>query len=360
MGRQLEIGTIVPEKRDSLGNFWYIDENSVYLKLAKESKARFIGFKLDNKITIFRDRKKHVLNVNNSYGFNIEIFKSLNIEQIVLFEDKKIFNFTLHFLEQAGEYLHFKETGFEKQIFLHLNILDACEIDYDFDPTFSTRFKRLGKEWFHITKREFERPYMIRLGRFLAERRVVANVMPEGDEMFKAFQMVPYSDVKVVIVGQDPYHQEGVADGLAFSSKIETFIPQTLSKIYDTIEKETGKVNLERNPSLNAWAKQGVLLLNRSLTVEKGNPNSHSEIGWKKFTDFVFNRLREHSENLVFLLWGTSARNIKPIVDDGRHLVLTSEHPAFAAKDARDWENNNCFIKTNSFLRSLNKTEINW
>src|SRR5690606_24231587 len=122
---------------------------------------------------------------------------------------------------------------------------------------------------------------------------------------------------------QDAYHTPGVADGLAFSSGQPTYIPPSLEKIFDALEEEFGFGDfLERNPCLDYWAEQGVLLLNRTLTVEKGNPNSHGEIGWKQFTDFIFNRLREHKESLVFMLWGSSARNVRKIVDDGRHLIL--------------------------------------
>lgn len=361
MGRQLEIGQSVPESKDSVGNYWYIDENSVYLKLIQENRARFVGFLMDDTLTVFRHKDKHLMRINNSYGFNEEILDSLKINYIYIFSDEKICGLPIELLKLNGDYLHFKTQGFEKQIFVPLDIIELNEIDYLSNPKFSIRHERLGNEWFHITKEEFEKPYMIKLGRFLAQRRKIANVLPVPDSMFKAFQAVPYSSVKAVIVGQEPYHTDGVADGFAFSSGQPTHIPPALEKIYETTEKELKfGIFLDKNPSLEYLAEQGILLLNRILTVEKGNPSSHRDIGWKQFTDFVLNRLRDHPENLVFMLWGSSARNIRKIVDNGRHLILEAEHPAFAARDAREWDNGHCFTKCNSFLKSLNKQTINW
>lgn len=361
MGTQLELGQSVPEGRDSVGNYWYLYENAVFLKLVKETNPRMIGFKMDQTLTTFRDREKHLMRVNQSYGFNEEVLKSLGIQQIVLFEDKKVYSFSIDILKAQGSYLHFQEQGFERQIFLPLNFIEPHEIDYLADPKFSNRYRRMGEEWFHITKMEFEKSYMIRLGRHLAQRRLQAKIFPEPDKMFRAFQMVPYSNVRVVIVGQDPYHTDGVADGLAFSSGQPTYIPPSLDKIYETLEAELSfGLFLDRNPCLDYWAEQGILLLNRTLTVEKGNPNSHGDIGWKKFTDFIFNRLREHPNPLVFMLWGSSAKTIRPIIENNKHLILEAEHPAFAVRDAREWDNNHCFKKCNSFLESLGKQQINW
>ena len=361
MGKQLELGQTIPEGGDSLGNRWYMDDNAVFLKLSKEPKARFIGYKMDNTLTVFRDREKHLMRVNQSYGFNDEVLENLNIQQIVIFEKEHVYSFSIDILKAQGSYLHFQDQGFERQIFLPLSFIEPHEIDYLADPKFSTRYQRMGEEWFHITKKEFEKPYMIRLGRFLAQRRKAAKIYPEPDKMFRAFQLVPYRNVKVVIIGQDPYFTEGVADGLAFSSGQPTYLPPSLAKVYEALEEELGFGDfLNKEPSLDYWAEQGVLLLNRTLTVEKGNPNSHGDIGWKQFTDFVLNRLREHSESLVFMLWGSSARNVRKIVEDERHLILEAEHPAFAARDVREWDNGHCFTKCNSFLESLNKQTINW
>lgn len=360
MGRQLEFGQLIREERDINGNYWFLDENIIYLKLVNIKVPRFIGFIMDNVATVFRNKAEHTMRVNNSYGFSIEVLKALDIEHINLYEDEAIYSFPISVLEEHGSYLHFKSQGFEIQKFLPHDIIHKYEIDYFNNPKFARRYENMGKEWFHITKKEFERPYMIRLGRFLADRRVIANVIPEPHEMFRAFKLVPYSEIKVVIVGQDPYFNEGVADGLAFSSKIPSVLPPSLAKIYETLEKEVPGLNLDRNPSLDHWAEQGILLLNRNLTVEKNNPNSHGDIGWKTFTDFVLNRLREHERSLVFLLWGSSARQVKTIVDSDKHLVLEAEHPAFAFKDAREWENNKCFTKCNSFLSSLGEQEIKW
>jgi uracil-DNA glycosylase len=332
-GRQLELGKQVREFKDSYGNIAYLDENLLISK-RRNSPPHEVGYIVDDKIII--------------PAGNISSTGDLGISDDILREVADI----AYIYDYNNIYLH---------PISHPYTLREVFLDISNSPMTSRTYNRLGESWFHKLKLEFVKPYMIKLGRYLAQRREVANVYPESEDMFKAFKLTPYGKVKVVIVGQDPYHTPGVADGLAFSSKDLTTIPPSLVKIFSRLEEEIGFGDfLEGNPDLSRWAEQGVFLINRTLTTEKGLPNAHREIGWKRFTDFVFNRLREHPERLVFMLWGTSAKSIKPILENTHHYILEAEHPAFAARDMRDWDNGECFKKCNNILTGLNKQIINW
>lgn len=355
--RQLTIDDKVVDAKDSLSNTWFKVEETVYLKLAREEKNRTIGKVKGNTFFVKRVRERHLFRQNSSYGFNINIIEQLGVVNIELYEDSGVFKFPVDVLRQFGDYLHFKDEGFERQLFLPLSIIDKYRYTPELD---AVREGLMGKEWYSLLKPQFEEEYMINLGKWLANRRKEVNVYPDRDDIFRAYKLTPYSKVKVLILMQDPYNTAGVADGLAMSSKQPTYFPPSLVSFYDSIEKQFNKLDLNRNPSLEYLAKQGVLLTNTILTVEQGKPLSHAEIGWEIFVGAALRELKNHPHNLVIMLWGNNAKAWRGSIDNGRHLILEAEHPVYAARQQRDWENGECFIKCNNFLNSLGYGSIEW
>ena len=179
----------------------------------------------------------------------------------------------------------------------------------------------IGNEWDSVLKDEFEKDYFLRIEDFINREYASKTVYPPYDEIFNAFKLTPIGNVKVVILGQDPYHEEGQAHGLAFSTPDGRPIPRSLKNIFKEINAEYG-CPIPESGCLEAWAKQGVFLLNTVLTVEAGNANSHSKCGWQTFTDKVIQTLNERSQPIVFLLWGKQAEKKRELITNPNHLVL--------------------------------------
>jgi uracil-DNA glycosylase len=213
---------------------------------------------------------------------------------------------------------------------------------------------------------QMEQQYMIDLSEKIKKRRRLnIEVYPFSENVFRAFKETPYNNVKVVLLGQDPYHTPGTADGLAFSSKLD-IVPPSLKVIFEEINNDVYK-GLERSkfvsPDLTIWARQGVLLINSILTVERGRAGSHKGklFGWENFTAAAFRQLNLHPNNLVFMFWGKEAKAFRPIITDNRHLILEAAHPAAEFhKINAGFFGCKHFSKTNEFLKSQNLTEINW
>lgn len=182
-------------------------------------------------------------------------------------------------------------------------------------------------------------------------------IYPDKKNWFNVLNMNP-ENIKVVIIGQDPYHGENQAHGYSFSVRKGIKIPPSLKNIYSEIEKEYNYTMSKTNGDLTPWIEQGVFLLNSILTVEKEKPASHKQIGWDKFTDFLIKVISENCENVVFLLWGKFAESKKVLINSSKHLVLISAHPS--PFSAHNFFGNNHFILTNKYLKEKNKTEISW
>jgi uracil-DNA glycosylase len=221
----------------------------------------------------------------------------------------------------------------------------------------------MEKKWLQILNTEFEKPYMKKLEEFLIKEKQKNNeIFPPSNEIFNAFCYTPFSKVKVVIIGQDPYHGQGQAHGLSFSVQKGVKTPPSLKNIYKEI-KEDLKVleDIPTNGCLDGWAKQGVLLLNATLTVTAQNPRSHYGKGWETFTDVVVEKLSKKKDPVVFILWGRSAQEkvLKLLNEDtDHHLVLTAAHPSFYS--AAGFFGCKHFSKTNEFLKKNGKTPIDW
>lgn len=222
---------------------------------------------------------------------------------------------------------------------------------------------KIHPSWQTAMQSEFEKPYFSDLVNRVKEEYTKVKVFPEPQNIFRAFDMVPFEDVKVVILGQDPYHTPGVADGLSFSSKPGSRVPPSLQNIYKEIKDEFNLSEYENynNPDLIRWAKQGVLLLNNTLTVQSGLPNSHAKYGWDKFTDQVIRTLAKERQNLVFILWGKFAILKKPLItmESDTHLILESPHPSPFSAD-RGFFGNGHFKKCNEWLKDHNIEEVKW
>ncbi len=217
---------------------------------------------------------------------------------------------------------------------------------------------KIERSWKEALAGEFEQPYFAALARRLHQEKAEGRVIyPPGPEIFKAFELTPVDQVKVVILGQDPYHGYGQAMGLCFSVPDDMPAPPSLKNIFKEIEDDLG-VKMSGKPNLEGWARQGVLLLNAILTVRAGEAASHSEIGWQRFTDAVIRYISDNLEGVVFLLWGNFARTKKELIDTSRHHVLEAPHPSPLARGA--FFGCRHFSRTNEILLSENKTPINW
>jgi len=217
---------------------------------------------------------------------------------------------------------------------------------------------RIEQSWKDALAGEFEKPYFASLVRFLHQEKAAGKVIyPPGSLIFRAFDLTPVDQVKVVILGQDPYHNPGEAMGLSFSVPDGVRMPPSLRNIYREIETDLG-LRMSGRPNLESWARQGVLLLNSFLTVEAGKAASHRDIGWQEFTDAVIKYLSAHGNGIVFLLWGNFAKAKAALIDTSRHHVLTAAHPSPLAGGA--FFGCRHFSQTNQILVSEGKTPINW
>lgn len=217
---------------------------------------------------------------------------------------------------------------------------------------------KIEESWKKVLQSEFDKPYFAELSAYIhSEIRNGKTIYPPGGKIFNAFNLTPFDKVKVVILGQDPYHGPGQAEGLSFSVPHGIKSPPSLLNIYKEIETDLG-VRLEKDGSLTGWAEQGVFLLNSILTVRASEPTSHSRIGWAEFTDAVIKKISDESDGVVFLLWGNYARTKKDLIDTSRHLVLEAAHPSPLARGA--FFGCRHFSKANEWLVNHGKAPIDW
>ena len=219
---------------------------------------------------------------------------------------------------------------------------------------------KIEEGWKGALKDEFEKPYFYNLANSVKQE--YANhqyrIFPPGNKIFSAFDSCPFDNTKVVIIGQDPYHGYGQANGLSFSVSPGVKMPPSLVNIFKEVSEDTG-ASFPQDGDLSRWAKQGVLLLNSSLTVREGLPGSHSNLGWEEFTDAAVEKLNKEKENLVFILWGSHAIKKGAKIDKNKHLVLTSPHPSPLSAH-RGFFGNHHFSKANQYLKEHGKEEIKW
>ncbi len=216
----------------------------------------------------------------------------------------------------------------------------------------------IGNDWDNVLKDIIDTSYFKDLMAYVNKEYEEKTIYPPKEDLFNALKQTSFKDTKVLIMGQDPYHGEGEAHGLSFSVKDGVKLPPSLKNIYKELESDLGYPPVTSGNLIN-WAKEGVLLLNSTLTVIKDTPNSHSKIGWDKFTDYIVKKLNEKEEPVIFILWGNFARSKKEFITNPKHLVIESAHPSpFSARNG--FFGSKPFSKTNEFLKKNNIKEINW
>ncbi len=217
---------------------------------------------------------------------------------------------------------------------------------------------KFNNSWDILLKDEFQKPYYLNLRKFLVEEYKTQTIYPNMNDIFNSLKYTDYKDVKVVVLGQDPYHQPNQAHGLCFSVKKGVNPPPSLQNMYKEIHAEYG-YPIPNHGELTYWAEQGVLMMNTVLTVRESQPNSHKGKGWEIFTDNVISLLNQRPEPMVFLLWGANARAKTKIITNPAHLVLESAHPS-PLSAYNGFFGNGHFKKANEFLKKNNMTEIDW
>ena len=218
---------------------------------------------------------------------------------------------------------------------------------------------KIEESWKQHLDSEFEKPYFAELTNFVRQEYISTTCYPPGRLIFNAFNLCPFDKVKVVIIGQDPYHGPGQAHGLSFSVCDGVTFPPSLQNIFKEIEQDLG-TPIPMTGNLTRWAEQGVLLLNATLTVRAHQPASHQGHGWEQFTDAAIKALNAHRDNLVFILWGGYARSKASLIDASRHLVLQSVHPSPMSANRGGWFGNHHFSRANTYLIEHGQQPINW
>lgn len=217
---------------------------------------------------------------------------------------------------------------------------------------------QLGNDWDELLKTEFTKPYYLELRKFLAHAYKTQTIYPGMYEIFNALKYTSYQDVKVVILGQDPYHGEGQAHGLAFSVKPHVQTPPSLVNMYKELHEDLG-CYIPNNGYLVPWAKQGVLLLNTVLTVQAGMANSHRGKGWEIFTNQVISLLNSRKNPVIFLLWGNNAKEKNNLITNSQHVIFTTVHPS-PLSASRGFFGCKHFSQANAFLKNVGEHEIDW
>ncbi|MCU0443203.1 MAG: uracil-DNA glycosylase [Bacteroidia bacterium] len=219
---------------------------------------------------------------------------------------------------------------------------------------------KIESSWKQALEAEFEKPYFHQLKEFLQlEKAAGKTIYPPGKQFFAAFDYTPFNQVKVVILGQDPYHGAGQAHGLCFSVNHGVAVPPSLQNIYKELSTDINGFSIPVHGNLTQWATQGILLLNATLSVEANKAGSHQGKGWEQFTDAAINKLSQHHSNLVFMLWGKFAQSKAPLIDHTKHLILTAAHPSpFSAYQG--FMGCKHFSKANAYLIQQGQQAINW
>jgi uracil-DNA glycosylase len=218
---------------------------------------------------------------------------------------------------------------------------------------------KIEPSWKKVLQSEFDQDYFVQLTSFVRQEYQTSTVYPPAKFIFRAFELTPFDQVKVVILGQDPYHEPGQANGLCFAVNPGVRLPPSVQNIYKEIATDLGHAPAFPSGDLDGWAKQGVLLLNATLTVRAHAANSHSNMGWEQFTDAVIKVLSEQKENLVFILWGAYAQKKGIVIDATRHLVIKSPHPS-PLSAYNGFFGSQPFSKCNNYLSLIGRDPINW
>lgn len=215
------------------------------------------------------------------------------------------------------------------------------------------------KDWKLLLEKEFEKEYFSKLFSFVEQEYSSTTCFPPKDKLFEAFNLCSFEELKVVIIGQDPYHGKGQANGLSFSVNKGITFPPSLKNIFQEIKSDLGKP-IPESGDLSRWAKQGVFLLNSTLSVRQGMAGSHQGKGWEKFTDEVIRQISINKQGVVFMLWGGYAQKKAKLIDEAKHYILTSGHPSPLSANRGYWFGNKHFSKANKYLQKTDQNTIEW
>ena len=218
---------------------------------------------------------------------------------------------------------------------------------------------KLEDSWKQYLNAEFDKEYFANLTKLVRQEYQNHQCFPPGRQVFNAFNLCPFNDVKVVIIGQDPYHEPGQAMGLSFSVPVGTTIPPSLVNIFKEIQQDLGNP-IPQDGDLTRWSKQGVLLLNATLTVRAHEANSHQKLGWNQFTDAAIKALSDHRQGLVYMLWGGYARSKRYLINQQENLILESVHPSPLSANRGGWFGQHQFSRCNAYLESKGNAPIHW
>lgn len=219
----------------------------------------------------------------------------------------------------------------------------------------------LEPSWRAILGNEFEKDYMLKLKQFLKEEKEAGHkIYPKGSDIFAALNITPFDKVKVVILGQDPYHGPNQAHGLSFSVQKDVQVPPSLQNIYKELATDIPGFIIPRTGDLTEWAQQGVLLLNATLTVRAATAGSHQKKGWEKFTDTIIKKISDEKKGVVFILWGNYAQSKAELIDASKHLIIKSTHPSPLAVSRGGFFGSKPFSRTNKYLEEHNEQPIDW
>lgn len=337
---------------DTGGRVLVIDDHG-NIELTEDLVAKNIG-RIYEDVTgaVVYSKKENDKNIFKKYnGWSVLEYIIRSVD-VVRYESETC----VYEIETVG-YNHYPKWGtheLEKKIIIPL---EYWKKTYK-DTKIKRRLQLFGEEWYSILQNTISSDWFYEIGRKVNEYRARTVVYPEKDDVFKVFQLSP-KKIKVVILGQDPYYNS-LADGLAFSSNNpEVVIPESLKNIFKEIESSHDTLLLNPDPNLERWHKQGVFLFNTCLTVNGGEPLSHKDIGWKRFSEEVINTINNFNQPIVYLLWGNHARSYKKLVTNPKHLVLEAVHPSPLSAH-RGFFGCDHFRKANEFLRQNGSEQINW
>lgn len=339
------------------------DLNVFMIEPEDNDRSRLVGTirTVENEMILYK-KEKEINKHRNTFSWTILKALVSYVDKVVYETDFAVYTTTAYNIERNSFYMNYKSNnkGYMQKIFLRCKDWDVeCKDTMD-----QKRMDLLGYEWYTVLQSEFKNAYMQELGKKVSNLRKRTIVYPENNEIFNAYKFTPYNDVRVVIIGQDPYH-DGSAHGLAFSIKSDqSKTPPSLKNILKEVEQDfAGGFYLNPEKNLEHWAKQGVFLINTVLTVEKGFAASHSKLGWQQFTKATLHYLLSRPNNthrpLVFMLWGKHAQEFEGMIDHDKHLVLKAAHPSpFSAH--KGFFGCKHFTKCNEFLESTNQNPIVW
>lgn len=357
----------VLNRTDSYGNELIFMDNEngwtdVKLRLAVDQRYRHIGVLTDHgEMREYRKREDEGNKYNKLKAWTVHEEMAKSADFIVYETDFATYTITSKEALKMGQQIRHRGSSFENKVAVPIRYWDIGVKD----RKHVNLIRHFGYEWYDELKDELSKRYVAEISHRVAARRKVTTVYPAPEDMFRAFKLTPFNDVKVVIIGQDPYH-DGSANGLAFSVNSDTMkIPPSLLNINKELEKDVfDGVNLFKRVDLSNWASQGVFLINTFLSVEAGKPGSHAAYGWDKFTAAAIRKLLlRPGKPIVFMLWGNHAQNtFKPIIEEtgkGSHLILTAPHPSPFSAD-KGFFGCKHFSKCNSFLQVTNQRQIVW